>query len=265
MIGDGWLTDVQTGWIYGGDDIADGMTDSHEGMLRELIGGISRQEMANGTVQLRAGSEAVREFFRGVGVTCARAHDKRVPGAIFTAPVEIQAAFLRGLFGADGCVSRVESGGKANRYVGLGSRSDALLKDVQRMLSTFGVRGRIYRITDAREASFSYTRNDGTVVEYASREGFDLRITGGDLARFAAEVGFSAPRKQAALDALLGETRQYATKPGTALLVRDETTARRRSTTSPSRFTTPTSSTASSSPTAASTCTSTTRPATSRR
>ena len=40
-------------------------------------------------------------------------------------------------------------------------------------------RGRIYRITESRDASFSYTRKDGTVVEYESREGFDLRITGG--------------------------------------------------------------------------------------
>ena len=69
---------------------------------------------------------------------------------ILTAPTEVQAAFLRGFFGADGCVSRVEAGGKANRYVGLGSRSNALLKDVQRLLSSWGIRGRIYRITDER-------------------------------------------------------------------------------------------------------------------
>ncbi len=222
LIGDGWLTDVQTGWIYGGDDIADGMAATHEGMLRELIGGISRQEMSNGTLQLRAGSSAVRDFFRGLGVSSARAHDKRVPAAIFTSPSEIQSAFLRGLFGADGCVSRVEGGGKANRYAGLGSRSNALLKDVQRMLSTFGVRGRIYRVSESQKATFSYTRVDGTVVEYASREGFDLRITGSDLARFAGVVGFSAPRKQAALEALLAETRRYATKAGTALLSRED-------------------------------------------
>ena len=67
--------------------------------------------MENGTVQLRAGSEAVREFFRGVGVTTARAHEKRVPEAVFAAPTEVQAAFLRGLFGADGCVSRKSGGG----------------------------------------------------------------------------------------------------------------------------------------------------------
>ena len=221
LIGDGWMTDVQTGWVYGGDDIADGLLDAHEGLLTELVGGVSRQVVENGTVQLCAGSEAVREFFGALGVTRARAHGKRVPHAVLAAPTEIQAAFLRGLFGADGCVSRVESGGKASRYVGLGSRSEALLKDVTAMLNTFGVRGRIYRVTEAREASFSYTRKDGTTVEYASREGFDLRITGSDLERFARAIGFSTPRKEAALDAMLAETGRYRTKPGTSMVTRD--------------------------------------------
>jgi len=222
LIGDGWLTEVQTGWVYGGDDLADGMADSHEGMLRELIGGVSRQEMSNGTVQLRAGSEAVRAFFRGLGVTSSRAHAKRVPESVFTAPAEVQAAFLRGLFGADGCISRVEGGGKANRYAGLGSRSETLLKDVQAMLTTFGIRGRIYRTSEIKDPTFSYTRVDGTTVEYASRQGFDLRVTGSDLERFATMIGFSAPRKQAALEALLTETRRSATKPGTTLIASED-------------------------------------------
>ncbi|HEV2769687.1 MAG TPA: LAGLIDADG family homing endonuclease [Solirubrobacteraceae bacterium] len=222
LIGDGCLTDARAEWIYGGDDLADGMADSHEGLLRELVGGVSRQEMSNGCVQLRAGSTAVRAFFRELGVTSARAHDKRVPTAVLCAPVQMQAAFLRGLFGADGCVSRVESGGKASRYAGLGSRSEALLKDVQRMLNAFGVRGRIFRVTESKKATFSYRRTDGTSVEYASREGFDLRITGSDLERFAEAVGFSAPRKQAALQAMLAETGRYRTKRWTTLLSREE-------------------------------------------
>jgi len=220
LVGDGWLTDVQTGWVYGGDDVEGGLCGSHEGALRELIGGISRQEMKNGTVQLRAGSEAVREFFRGLGVTSARAHEKRVPASVFTAPTEVQAAFLRGLFGADGCVSRVEDG-KASRYAGLGSRSEALLKDVQRLLNAFGVRGRIYRIGHGEGSRFSYTRVDGTQTAYASREGFDLRITGSDLERFALEIGFSAPRKQRLLEDLLDGTERYRTKGTTKLVSRE--------------------------------------------
>ncbi len=222
LIGDGWMTEVQTGWCYGGDDIDDGLADSHEGILKELIGGVSRQKMENGTVQLRAGSETVREFFRQLGVWTARAHEKRAPDMIFSAPSEVQAAFLRGLYGADGCVARVESGGKANRYIGLGSRSEKLLKDVQRMLSAFGIRGRIYRVSESREASFSYTRKDGTTVEYESREGFDLRVSGSDMECFAELIGFSAPRKAAALETLLKETGRYRTKAGVNLSSREE-------------------------------------------
>jgi ribonucleoside-diphosphate reductase alpha chain len=222
LLGDGWLTDVQTGWVYGGDDIDDGLADSHEGMLRELIGGVSRQEMENGTVQLRAGSETVRYFFRTLGVTSARAHEKRVPSSVFTAPTEIQASFLRGLFGADGCVSRL-SGDKGYHYVGLGSRSEALLKDVQRVLNGFGIRGRIYEVSRSGEGDrFRYTRKDGTEVTYESKRGYDLRITGADLERFADMIGFSTPRKQSALESLLRETRRYSTKGEVSLASREE-------------------------------------------
>ncbi len=222
LVGDGWLTEAQTGWVYGGDDVTDGLLDAHEGLVREFVGGVSRQGMDNGTTQLRVGSEAVRELFRGIGITSVRAHDKRVPEAIFGAPSEVQAAFLRGLFGADGCVSRVETDGKANRYVGLGSRSEALLRDTQRLLSAFGIRSRVYRIRDAGHPSFAYRRKNGTIVEYASREGFDLRISGSDLERFSAEIGFSVPRKNAALSALIGETERYQTKVSTKLVSRED-------------------------------------------
>jgi ribonucleoside-diphosphate reductase alpha chain len=222
LIGDGCLTSAQTAWVYGGDDIDDGLLEAHAGLIKELVGGVSRQDMSNGTSQLRVGSQAVREFFRGIGVTTAHAADKHVPEAVFTAPAEVQAAFLRGLFGADGCVARIESGAKATRYAGLGSRSNALLRDVQRLLASFGIRGRIYRIAEAETPTFSYTRSDGTTVQYASREGFDLRITGSDLERFAKAIGFSTPRKNAALATLLGETRRYQTKPGTQLIAREQ-------------------------------------------
>ncbi len=222
LIGDGDLTEHRTEWVYGGEDVADGLADAHAGLLSELMGGCSQQEMDNGTTQLRAGSVAVRDLFTQLGVKAVRAHDKRVPESVFTAPPEVQAAFLRGLFGADGCIARVEGGGKATRYAGLGSRSEALLKDVLRLLSAFAIRGHIYRTTDARDSTFSYVRKDGSRVEYASREGYDLRITGSDLARFADQIGFSTPRKQAALETLLGETRRYATKPTTRLVRRED-------------------------------------------
>ncbi len=218
LVGDGWITDTQTGWVYGGDDVGDGLLDSHEGLLTELIGGISRQEMSNGTVQLRAGSETVRTFFRWLDVSTGRAHEKRVPSSVFTAPTEVQAAFLRGLFGADGCVSWTET----NRYVGLGSRSELLLKDVLRLLSAFGLRGRIYAVSQSSTSRFTYTRADGTEVEYEGRQGFDLRITGSDIARFATAIGFSTPRKQARLEEIVEKHQLYRTKGVTTLVALEE-------------------------------------------
>jgi ribonucleoside-diphosphate reductase alpha chain len=222
LVGDGWMTDVQTGWVYGGDDIEDGLLQSHEGLLEELIGGVSEEEMQNGTVQLRAGSEAVREFFSNLGVNTSKALDKRVPWAIFGAPTEVQASFLRGLFGADGCVSR-RSGNRGYHYVGLGSRSQLLLKDVQRLLSTFGIRSKVYEVAGSEgQVAFGYTRKDETRVEYASRQGYDLRIIGSDLDKFADAIGFSTPRKETALATMLGETKRYSTKPATTLMSREE-------------------------------------------
>ncbi len=222
LIGDGDLTAGRTEWVYGGDDVEDGLLESHKALLTELVGGVSEQTMDNGTAQLRVGSSAVREFFSGLGVTSSRAHGKRVPASVFTAPVEVQSAFLRGLFGADGCVARIEGNGKGTRYAGLGSRSEALLRDVQRLLNTFGVRGTIYRTTEAGESTFRYTRKDGSTVQYLSREGFDLRVTGSDLERFAEAIGFSTPRKEAALASLLGSTKRYRTKAGTELVARED-------------------------------------------
>ena len=176
--------------------------------------------MDNGTVQLRVGSSAVRELFRSLGVTSARSPQKRLPVALFTAPVEVQAAFLRGLYGADGCLSRVEDG-KANRYVGLGSHSELLLKDVQKLLSAFGVRGRIYHAGAARENAFSYVRRSGETVSYDATDAFDLRITGSDAERFAEWIGFSSPRKQEQLERLLDDVTRYRTKAGTHLVSRE--------------------------------------------
>jgi ribonucleoside-diphosphate reductase alpha chain len=220
LIGDGDLTETRTEWIYGDDDLTNGLLESHEGMLREAFGGASRSDMDNGTVQLRVGSSVVRDLFRSLGVTSARSPQKRLPAAIFTAPVEVQAAFLRGLYGADGCLSRVEDG-KANRYVGLGSHSELLLKDVQKLLSAFGIRSRVYHTAAARENAFSYARRSGETVSYDASDAFDLRVTGSDSERFAEWIGFSSPRKQAQLEGLLDDVTRYRTKPGTHLVSRE--------------------------------------------
>src|SRR5262249_4645559 len=47
---------------------------------------------------------SVATFLMGLGLSSARAHEKRVPESIFTAPRDAVIGFLRGLFSADGSV-----------------------------------------------------------------------------------------------------------------------------------------------------------------
>jgi ribonucleoside-diphosphate reductase alpha chain len=219
LTGDGCLTSKQAVWIYGGTELEDGTIDEHQRLLEQDFGSVSRVPMNNGTVQLRIGRSEVRRLFRDLGASRDLSADKRVPGSVFHAPPEVQTSFLSGLFAADGCVARCE--GNATRYVGLGSASELLLKDVQRLLLGFGIRSRVYANGSANRATFEYTRKDGTARTYKSKPAFDLRISGTDLDAFAKRIGFAAAGKQAKLDELLGSTTRYATKPGVTLVARE--------------------------------------------
>ncbi len=220
QVGDGCVTDTSSVWVYGQDDVDDGLIEWHARMIAELFGASSRQHMDNGTWQLRVGSGAVRELLYGLGMTSARAYSKKVPYAILTAPAAVQSAFLRGLYGADGTVS-LSQREKGSRYVGLSSSSQRLLKDVQGLLSAFGIRGRIYRTRAAAPGAFKYRRRDGTNVEYDARDQFDLRITGTDVQRFAERIGFSMRAKQRLLREYLDEFGTYESKRTTRLVSRD--------------------------------------------
>ena len=129
-----------------------------------------------------------------------------MPWSIEQAPAEIVAAFLRGLFDADGCAVSNPSKGS---YVGLGSISIELLRGVQRLLSTFGISSRIYKVKSAGSKSLTYERKDGSAVTYSSKASFDLRITGRSMRRYAAEIGFSLSRKTATLSEAITDHEVY--------------------------------------------------------
>jgi ribonucleoside-diphosphate reductase alpha chain len=213
LTGDGCITDQSVAWVYGRDDVEDGLLDRHKEIINQIVGGSTEiaADKAKGTRHLRVGSSATREMFSGLGVGLEKLHEKRIPESVFKAPSLIQASYLKGLFSADGCVVRSESG-KASRYVGLASSSKKLLLDAQKILSSFGINPKIYKTRSGCENAFSYTKNDGTRVDYQSKDLYDLRITGTDLEIFASQIGFASDRKQNALDNLLKETKRYSTK-----------------------------------------------------
>jgi ribonucleoside-diphosphate reductase alpha chain len=204
MVGDGFVSEQLevAGTVYGSAEDQEFVLPAHRSLVIEMNAGFeSRISMqANGTQQLRMGRKAFARYLSALGVSTGRAAKKVVPWTMFQAPPDIAAGFLRGLFDADGCV---RDGGDKGRYVGLGSRSEELVRGVQRLLTTFGIASRIYKMT-ARTGAFSYTRKNGDTVTYGSQGyAYDLRITGRYMKRFADAIGFSLKSKAEKLESLM--------------------------------------------------------------
>ncbi len=221
LLGDGCISGETATTVYGSDDEREHVLPLHRALLRELNGGREPKPsvQANGTLQLRQTRRAITRFLEALGLSDSKAREKTVPWSINEAPPEMAAAFLRGLFDADGCVRD----GAKERYVGLGSSSRELLVGTQRLLSTFGVFSRIYETRKhSDEPAFSYVQKDGTVALYVAGPMFDLRITGRSVERFADSVGFAVPAKSNALDRVLGEHRRYSTDTSVRLVDRSD-------------------------------------------
>ncbi|MFH1104041.1 MAG: LAGLIDADG family homing endonuclease, partial [Actinomycetota bacterium] len=214
LVGDGSLTEAIAVTVYGTETEQQTAMLLHRELLAEMNGGVAPKPslQANGTMQLRVGRGAILGFLEALGIRPVRSSEKRVPWSIFEAPKPIVAAFLRGLYDADGCVHY----GKTTRYAGLGSTSRALLRDVQQLLDTFGIHGNIYD-GGMPKPSFTYTTKDGRSRQYESSRTFDLRIMGQHLERFGAEIGFGLAEKQDVLDQMLRETTRYRTRTWTTV------------------------------------------------
>lgn len=214
LIGDGCIdSSGVTVLVYGTHEDERGeVAERHKAWL-ELIFAIpvSDTRVGNGCRQLRISRRAVGRFFAELGVSSARAQDKRVPDALFTAPKEIVAAFLRGYFGADGtCYGRQEMG---ECEVSAGSVAVALLRDVQLLLELLEIRSSIAEQRRSTKHSFG---------DYQSRTLFRLRLHPNDLVTFADNVGFSIRYKQDRLKTLLGSRRMSKAKPWPVTVARVE-------------------------------------------
>jgi len=207
--------------VYGGPEEQDVALPRHQALISWLNGDRkpkpSLQE--NGTQQLRVPRHMLTSLFEALGIGRKRSPEKVVPEAIYGAPSEIVAAFLQGLFDADGCVHDSAH----YRYVGLGSSSRSLLVGVQRLLTSFGVFSRLYETRRAAGASdFTYVRKDGSLASYQSGPMFDLRISSQSIETFARSIGFSLPSKAQKLATCVTGHRRYATDEDVRLVDRTE-------------------------------------------
>ncbi|MEI6621833.1 MAG: LAGLIDADG family homing endonuclease, partial [Actinomycetes bacterium] len=209
LVGDG-STSQTISTIYGSADDRTEILPLHQTFVESINGdrSIKLSEQSNGTAQLRLGRGAFRRFLAGLGVSRSTGVDKHVPSQIFEAPSEVVSAFLRGLFDADGTVIRNDV---KSSYVSLGSSSPTLLREVQQLLTTFGITSRIYLTRKGSADGDAHTTADGQTVHYRQADTYQLRVTSRSLDVFAAQIGFTLSRKSALLsDAVMSRT-PYAT------------------------------------------------------
>src|SRR5437016_3716832 len=77
-------------------------------------------------------SRQIKEWFRSLGVTQASAREARVPEIILGSTEEVAAAFVRGLFTADGCI-------RQTGHLTLATISPRLAEEVQVMMLALGI------------------------------------------------------------------------------------------------------------------------------
>jgi ribonucleoside-diphosphate reductase alpha chain len=219
MLGDGCVTDHAVVTVYGNAADRDAHLARHQALIASLTGHTPKPSVqANGTLQLRVTRGAFVAFVRALGFIGHRASDKPLPECAFGMPEPVLAAFLRGLFDADGCVVDAPNG---TRYVGLASRSEDLLLGVQEMLASLGMAARVY-LTGTKSESFSYVRKDGTTAVYGSDgPSFDLRISGRSARDYLALIGFDVPQKEEKLRGSLDAHGVYNTDETVRLVCRE--------------------------------------------
>lgn len=220
LIGDG-STSSTISTIYGSAEDRTEILPLHQELLEGINGGrpIKVSEQANGTAQLRLARASFRRFLEALGVTSATSTEKSVPDRIFEAPEPIVAAFLRGLFDADGTAVLNQEKGS---YIGLGSSSPRLLREVQMLLGSLGIVSSIYHTRAATENGYKHKNADGSVTEYAQSAAYQLRITRKYLDRFMSSVGFELSRKSELGQSIVASRTPYNTDFTVSLVERSE-------------------------------------------
>ncbi len=189
LVGDGWLSESSNspvGFAFSEPEL---LARVHEPMQRWFGAGHVHQR---GSVSQLTYGRLPYEFFRALGVSEARAHEKRVPESIWRATREAVIGFLQGLFSADGSVQVNEE--KRDCTVRLASSSRALLQDVQVLLSNFGIMARLHQRRTAGRRPMPHGK--GGAAMYPHHAQYELIIGKANRDRFAETIGFLQRAKQ---------------------------------------------------------------------
>jgi ribonucleoside-diphosphate reductase alpha chain len=178
----------------------------------KAVGSVGRNDGVTVTrsaagARLAFGSRPVVDLFRQFAVLDKGSEAKRFTPAVFELDESALAALLRGLFTADGTVANY--GGKS-QYVGLDSTSEELLRQVQLLLLSFGVKSKLYAGRRGETVTSLLPDGRGGTREYPVKPMFSLRISRSSRFLFEREIGFHpASPKAAALARLNAEVETY--------------------------------------------------------
>ena len=189
IFGDGNITE-RPGTKYVGVQIADA-DDDLEARYRELVErtfGFAAHLFANRRTDKSDASQSIRlcssqliRFLRANDLAKGRASELGVPDAIKSSPADVRAAFVSGLFEADG--------GMSNGYPQLSTVAERFAIEVHRLLLSLGIPSKVRRADDRSGA-------------FGAKPLFTVRIVSlAGIARYQQFVGFISSRKRRALDA----------------------------------------------------------------
>lgn len=159
------------------------------------------------TKRISVGSPKILTLMEQFAVLDGGSEQKKLKDTCFRLNREEQAALIRGLFTADGCVANY---GAKSQYVSLDSCSKELLQQVQLMLLNFGIKSKLY--TDRRAGKTSAVLPDGKggMKEYVVKEMNSLRISRNSRLLFEEYIGFMVESPKAAqLEQLNGMVSAY--------------------------------------------------------
>jgi ribonucleoside-diphosphate reductase alpha chain len=160
------------------------------------------QEVATAK-RISIGAPEILNLFEQYAVLNKGSEEKKLTDKAFLLNKEEQAALLRGLFTADGCVANY---GEKSQYVSLDLCSLTLLKQVQLLLLNFGIKSKLYTNRRAGKLSSFLPDGKGGTKEYAVKEIHSLRISKNSRLLFEEYIGFINTSKKAEQLSVLNQT-----------------------------------------------------------
>ncbi|HUG37920.1 MAG TPA: LAGLIDADG family homing endonuclease [Candidatus Limnocylindrales bacterium] len=178
----------------------------------KVAGSVGRNDgvsvMRTGTsARLAFGSRPVVDVFSRFAVLDEGSEGKRFTHEVFDLDRPALAAVLRGLFTADATVANY---GEKSQYVSLDSSSEELLRQVQILLLSFGIKSKLYGNRRGETVSSLLPDGRGGMRTYPVQPMFSLRISRSSRILFEREIGFHPESsKAAALARLNAEVAAY--------------------------------------------------------